>query len=294
MKSHLQVDDPMQESGPANANSLRWSEFVRLLRLQETWMWIGGPVGALVLFGLLWKPSTAWVLPLLALLVGLGVVFWIADRNAAKAFWEVYARVRGFELTEARTRLPEATPLLRAGMTSYATRTLDGQIVPGIFGTLSLYTYEEETVGLNGQVETAYHEFTLALAEVPECAPYIPELYAEARRGPQPLAKFGDAFRRGKRRVRLESEALDRRFELLVGDGQDEVWTRRLFSPAFVVWLAEESPRKLSFELVDGTLVAYLPGHREDAKGLDALAAAAGAVARRLLEESAQTSRGAR
>jgi len=293
MKSHLQVNDPRQESDPANANSLRWSEFTRLVRRQDTWGWIGGAAGALVLAGLMINPSTFWVFPLLAVLVGLGAVFWIADRNAAREFWEVYARVRGFELG-GRTRLPEATPLLREGTASYATRTLDGQIVPGIYGTLALYTYEEETVGLNGQVETSYHHFTLATAELPECAPYIPELYAQARRGPRPFGEFGDAFRRGKRRVTLESEALDKRFEILVGEGQDEVWTRRLFTPAFVLWLAESTPRKLSVELVDGTLVAYVPDHKEDAEDLDELAAAAGTIARRLLEESAQTSAGAR
>jgi hypothetical protein len=289
MQPHLQVDEETAASGPLNANSLRVAEIARLVRLRETWLWIGGPAGALVLFGLLWKPSTAWVLPLLAIAVGLGVVFWIADRNAANAFWDVYARTRGLELG-GRTRLPESTPLLREGTDSYATRTLDGQIAPGLFGTLALFTYEEETIGLNGQRETAYHDFTLATVELPECAPYMSELYAQARRGPRPLGKFGDAFRRGKRLVTLESEALDKRFEILVGDGQDEVWTRRLLSPGFVVWLAESPPRKLSFELEDGTLVAYVPDHKEDAESLDALAAATGTIARRLLEESAQTS----
>ena len=292
MKSHLQ-DDPWQESAPANANSLRWSEFTRLVRRQDTWGWIGGAAGALVLLGLMIDPATFWALPLIAVLVGLGVVFWIADRNAAREFWEVYARVRGFELG-GRARLPEATPLLREGTTSCATRTLDGQIVPGIYGGLALYTYEEETVGLNGQVETSHNDFTLAIAELPECAPYIPELYAQARRGAHPLGTFGDGLRRGRRVVRLESEALDKRFEILVAERQDEVWTRRLFSPAFVVWLAEATPKKLSVELLDGTLVVYVPGHKEDAKDLDALAAAAGAIARRLLEESAQTSAEAR
>ncbi len=255
MKSHLQVNDPWTDSGPANANTLRWSEFVRLVRLAETRGWLFGTVVGGGILGLLINPSTAWVLPLLALVVGLGVVFWIADRNAAREFWEVYARVRGYELG-GRRRLPESTPLLGEGTASYATRTLDGQIVPGIL----------------------------------ECAPFIPELYAEARRGPQPLAKFGDAFRRGKRPVTLESEALGERFEILVGENQNEIWTRRLFSPTFVVWLAESTPRELSLELVDGALVAYVPDHKEDANDLDALAAAAATIARRLLEESAQTS----
>ena len=292
MKSHLQID-PGQESGPANANSLRWAEFVRLLRRQETWFWIGGAVLACVVLGLLINRSTFWVLPAVALVVGLGTVFWIADRNAAREFWEVYARSRDYALGE-RTHLPPATPLLREGTKSYTTRTLDGQIAPGIFGTIALYTYEEETVGLNGQVETAYQDFTLAIVEVPECAPYVPELFIEARRGPHPMTTFGDRLRRGRQQVTLESATLAERFEILVGDGQDEVWTRRLFNPAFVVWLAESMPRKASVELEDGTLLVYLPGHKEDAKDLDALAAATGEIARRLLAESAQTSRGAR
>jgi hypothetical protein len=293
MKSQFHLDDERASADPANANSLRGAEFARLLRLRETWIWGSSAVAGGAILGLLINPSTGWILPLLALLVGLGVVFWIADRNAANAFWEVYARVRGYELG-GRTRLPESTPLLREGFDSYATRTLDGQLVPGIFGTLALYTYEEETVGLNGQRETAYHDFTLAIAEVPECAPYIPELYLRARRQTRPLGEFGDAFHRDRRQVTLESEALGQHFEILVGGEQDEIWTRRLFSPAFVVWLAESPPRKLSVELVDGTLLAYIPGHKEDAKSLDALAAAAGTIARRLLEESAQTSSGAR
>jgi hypothetical protein len=121
MKSHLQANDPRQESDPANANSLRWSEFVRLLRLPETRGWLFGAVVGGGILGLLINPSTAWVLPALALLVGLGVVFWIADRNAAAAFWEVYARVRGYELG-GRTRLPESTPLLRKGTTTSRSR----------------------------------------------------------------------------------------------------------------------------------------------------------------------------
>lgn len=288
MQPQFHLDEERAAAAPSDANSLRLAEFARLLRMRETWLWIGGPVGALVLFGLLRKSSGAWALPLAAIAIGIGVVFWIADRNAAKAFWEVYTRSRGLELG-GRTKLPESTPLLQAGIESYATRTLDGQIAPGLLGTLALFTYEEETVGLTGQLETAYYEFTVATAELPECAPYIGELYVQARRGARPLGEFGDGFHRGKRRVDLESEALDRRYEVLVGENQDEIWTRRLFSPGFVVWLAESAPPKLSFELVDGSLVAFVPGHKEVAERLDALAAATGTIARRLLEESAQT-----
>jgi hypothetical protein len=280
------------EAAPATANSLRVAEFRRLLGLRETWMWIGAPVGALLILGLMLGTPGAWLLPLLGLAIAIGVVFWIADRNAANSFWEVYASTRGLELG-GRTRLPATTPLLQAGSDSYATRTLEGQIAPGLFGMLALFVYEEESVGLNGQAETTYHDFTIATIQLPECAPYIGELFVQARRGPRSLAKFGEGFHRGKRRVTLESEALDKRFEILVGEAQDEIWTRRLFSPGFVVWLAESVPKRLSFELVDGSLVVDFPEHLDSAKDLDALAAVAGVIARRLLEESAQTSKGA-
>jgi hypothetical protein len=193
-----------------------------------------------------------------------------------------------------RTRLPESTPLLGDGTDRYATRTLDGQLASGFFGTIALFTYEEESIGLDGRRETSYHEFTLAAAEIPECAPHITALFVLARRGPRVFGEFGDRFRRGLRRVTLESEELDKRFQIFVGEGQDEVWTRRLFSPAFVLWLAESAPRELRIELVDGTLVAHVPGSVEDAKGLDGMATVTALIARRLLEESTQTSSGAR
>jgi hypothetical protein len=90
--------------------------------------------------------------------------------------------------------------------------------------------------------------------------------------------------------VTLESEALAKRYEIFVGKNQDEVWTRRLFSPSFIVWLTEQPPEKFGFELVDGTLVAFIPKHKEDATTLDSMAVATGAVAQRLLEEAADTS----
>jgi hypothetical protein len=275
---------------PANADSLRWSEFKRLLGLPLAW----APIGGLALLVFIYaaakgQPIAGLVFGAIVALVGLGVVFWIADKNAANRFFEVYAANRGLELG-GRSRLSEATPFLCQGRDRYATRTLSGQIAPGIYGTLALFTYEETTVGADGNTETKYYEFTLGTAELPECAAHIPELYCKRKHGLRSFEKIEDAFRRGKRRVTLESDALGKRYEIFVGKDQDEVWTRRLFSPSFIVWLAESSPQKFAFELVDGTLVAYLPKHQESAVVLDVLAASTGTIAQRLLAESAETS----
>jgi hypothetical protein len=274
-------------AAPTDANALRGHHFKRLMRKQLTWWLIGVP--AVLIGGFL--ATTGIVIGLVVLVaiavVGIGVVFAIADSQAADDFFDVYARDHDLELG-GKTRLPSATPLLRKGDAQYAKRTLSGEIAEGCGGLLALYTYEEQTTDSNGNRQTNYHHFTLGMSEVPECVRHLPELYCQKRVGLRSLERFEDVFRRSKRRVTLESEALDDRYEIFVGKDQDDVWLRRLFSPSFIVWLTESAPDKFAFELVAGALVAYVPKHKEDAGDLDAIAAATGAVAKRLREKSAE------
>src|SRR5262249_13070983 len=132
-----------------------------------------------------------------------------------------------------------------------------------------------------------YYRYTVGLVDVPECAARVPGLYCHRKSGLRSLEKLEDAFR-STRRLTLESEALAKRYEIFSGKDQDQVWLRRLFSPTFVVWLGEEAPQKLAFELVDGTLCCYVSGHQKSAAELDAVAAATATVARRLREESSE------
>ena len=274
-------------AAPTDANALRGHHFKRLLRKQLTWWLIGVP--AVVIGGFLVTTNVVigLVVALAIVAVGIGVVFAIADSKAADDFFDVYARDHGLELS-GKTRLPAATPLLRKGDDQYAKRTLSGEIAQGCGGLLALYTYEEQTTDSNGNRQTNYHNFTLGMSEVPECVAHLPELYCQKRSGLRSLEKFEDVFRRSKRRVTLESEALGDRYEIFVNKDQDDVWLRRLFSPSFIVWLTEAAPDKFAFELVGGTLVAYVPKHKEDTADLDAVAAATGAVAKRLREKSAE------
>lgn len=275
----------VEAAAPSDANALRGHHFKRLLGMQRTWWLIGVP--AVVIGGFLVATSVVVGLVVLVAIVavGVGVVFAIADSKAADDFFHVYAENRGLELG-GKTRLPAATPLLRKGDDQYAKRTLTGEIAPGCAGLLAMYTYEEQTTDSNGSRQTSYYEFTLGMSEVPECVEQLPELYCQKRSGLRSLERFEDVFRRSKRRVTLESEALGDRYEIFVRKDQDEVWLRRLFSPSFIVWLTESAPEKFAFELVGGSLVAYVPKHREDAADLDAVAAATGAVAKRLREKS--------
>ena len=271
---------------PDDANDLRGYHFKRLLRKPLTWILIGldvaivgGVCAALI------GPAIAGAAAVGSLLLGLVVVFVIADNKAADAFFTTYAQSHGLALG-GRGPLPAATPLLRKGNDRYAERTLSGPITDGFDGTLALYTYEEESTDSEGNTETNYYRYTLGLVEVPDCARFVPELYCQRKFGLRSLEKLEDVFRTKKERVKLESEALDEKYEIFSSKEQDANWLRQLFSPTFIVWLNEAAPDKFAFELVDGTLCCYVNGHKENAADLDRIAAATGSVAKRLRDEA--------
>lgn len=275
---------------PDDANDLRGYYFGQLIRRALTLTLIG--VAALLVAiacAALIGPALGGAAFVLAALAGVAVVFAIADRRAADAFFAAYARQRGLTLG-GRSELPRATPLLRKGDQRYAERTMAGPIAAECQGTLALYTYEQQTTDSDGNTQTSYYRYTLGLVEVPEAVAHLPELYCQRKFGLRALEKLEDVFRRSKERVKLESEALDDKYEIFTGKGQDPIWLRSLFAPTFIVWLTESTPKKFAFELVDGTLCCYVGGHKEKAEELDEVAAATGSVARRLREEAAETS----
>ncbi len=273
------------EAAPDDANDLRGFHFKRLLGKATTWVAIAvfvlaaGIAGA-VFLGAAIGAAAAGAMLLLSLLI----VFAIADSKAEDAFFETYAAQHGLALS-GRGPLPPATPLLRKGDDRYAERALSGSLAGGIDGLLALYTYEDETTDSEGNRETNYYRYTLGLVEVPECTAHVPELYCRRKSGLRSLEKLEDAFR-STERVKLESVALDERYEIFSGKGQDQVWLRRLFSPTFIVWLGEEAPKKFAFELVGGTLCCYVSGHKKSAAELGTVRDATAAVARRLRDEA--------
>jgi hypothetical protein len=276
-------------TAPDDANDLRGFHFKRLLGKPLTWIAIAvfvlaAGIGAAIYLGAAIGAGAAVAM----LLVSLLVVFAIADSQAEDAFFQVYAAQHAMALS-GKCPLPPATPLLRKGDDRYAERALTGSLAEGIDGTLALYTYEDETTDSEGNRQTNYYRYTVGLVEVPECVAHLPELFCQRKSGLRALEGLEDAFRRSKQRVKLESEALDERYEIFSGKEQDQVWLRRLFSPTFIVWLGEEAPKKFAFELVGGTLCCYVHGHKKSAAELDTLAAASAAVAKRLREESLET-----
>lgn len=272
---------------PDDANDLRGYHFKRLMAKTLTVALLGSlTLVAFAAAGFAVNPLVGLLAAAGVFVVGVLVVLVIADNKAGDDFFEVYASQRGLSLIHGRGRLPQATPLLRKGDDRYSERTLTGPIADGFEGTLSLFTYEEETHDSDGDTQTNYYRYTLGLVEIPDCAAFIPELYCQRKFGLRALEKFEDAFRGDKERVTLESEALLKKYEIFATKGEDANRLRQLFSPTFIVWLAEAAPERFAFELVDGTLCCYVNGHKENAAELDAVAAATGAVAKRLREEA--------
>lgn len=273
-------------NAPGDADDLRGFHFKRLLRKPLTWILVGAiSLAAAGVAAALVGPALGGAAFVVALLIGLLIVFAIADKQAADAFFETYAQQRGLALG-GKGPLPAVTPLLKKGDDRYANRTLSGQIGDGIEGTLALYTYEEETTDSDGDKQTNYYRYTLGLVEVPDCVAHVPELYCQRKFGLRSLEKFEDVFRGNKERVKLESTELDEKYEIFATKEQDAVWLRRLFAPTFIVWLNEQAPDKFAFELVDGALCCYVNGHKENAAELDGVAAATATVAKRLREEA--------
>jgi hypothetical protein len=274
---------------PDDANDLRGYHFRELLHKKKTWVFLGG--GSLLLGGIVaaaGAPVIGAIVFIVAFLFGLWLTFNIADSRAADDFFHVYAKSRKMELG-GKTSLPASTPLLRKGDEQYAERTLTGELGPQVGGLLAIYTFVTESTDSKGNREKTYHPYTLGMSQVDECIQLVPELYCQRKSGLRSLEKFEDVFRASKERVKLESEALDRKYEIFCDKGQDPTWLRQLFSPVFIVWLTETAPEKFAFELVGGTLVAYVHGHKEDTADLDNVAKATTTVAARLREQSVES-----
>jgi hypothetical protein len=286
-KMAVAVDNPDGVGAPDDADDLRGYHFKRLLSQKSTWiviavlMIVAGAAAGIYFKGAPIGGAAAGAVLVLSL-IG---VFAIADSRAEDAFFVYYAEQHDLALG-GRSSLPEATPLLRKGDDRYAERTLSGAMGPGVEGILALYTYEEEHTDSDGNRETNYYRYTVGLVQIPECAKLIPELYVQRKFGFRALEGLEDKFRGKKERVKLESEALDKKYEIFVDEDQDANWVRQLFAPTFIVWLIQNTPDKFAFELVGGTLCCYANNHKEKSADLDRMRAATAAVATRIREEA--------
>ena len=278
--------EPAEPGLPEDADAMRGHHFGLLIRKPLTIVLIlvlvaAAGIAAAIYLGAAIGAGAA----VAALLVGLLVVLVIADSRSADDFFTIYTQQRGMTLA-GHSYLPTATPLLSRGDERYLERGMTGQFAGTVLGTLGLFTYEESSYDSKGNRQTNYYRYTVGFVEVPESAALVPELYCQRKFGLRALEGFEDAFRGSKERVKLESEVVDRNYEIFTREGQDAIWLRRLFSPTFIVWMTEQAPEKFAFELVNGILCCYVNGHKETAAELDAVREASAAVATRLRDEA--------
>lgn len=221
------------------------------------------------------------------ILLGALVVFLIANNLAREDFFNAYATGRKLTRVAGKSQLPPLTPLLRKGDRRYADQRFNGVLPGGIDGSLVLYTYEEESRDSDGNKQTTYIHFTLVMTELPDTAPFMQELFCQRRVGFRFLDGMEDVFRK-RQRVEQESEAVDKAYEIFIGEQDDMNRARQVLSPSFLVWLDQNSPEAYAFELVAGSLVCNIKGHKKSSSELDKLCQASAAVARRLQEEAVE------
>lgn len=216
------------------------------------------------------------------------ILFLIASGRAKEDFFNAYATSRGLNRQGGQGMLPPTTPLLRKGDRRYAEQIMNGTLPSGLPGALALYTYEERSRDSEGNEEVEYYRFSVVLHDIPAAAQHVSDVYCQRRSGFRWMDSAEDKFRRMKR-LELESTDLDKRYEIFFGPNDDEVWLKRLFSPKFIVWLSEQAPDGLAFELSAGSLCVNRKGHHNNSADLDHLCEGAGEIARRLAGEVDQT-----
>jgi hypothetical protein len=203
-----------------------------------------------------------------------------------------YAHERGLEPVDEQ--LPGVTPILYRGDERVTRLAFQGDLSEEREGTIAHFTYTERVPvpsagggGGGGGVSAANFDLTVVLIEVPDALVTFPKLLCHGRRGAENTDKFDDALgRKGLKRLKLESAALNRRFEIFYAPDQDEVRLRRFFTPATIVWLTDSMPT--AFELVNGHLCCFAAGHLDSAVELDNLVWGAAELAYRLESEATE------
>jgi hypothetical protein len=177
---------------------------------------------------------------------------------------EKYAGARNLRFHSGGSLPPHGNLLTRGG---HAENLCDGNLPGGVEGTLAHYTYTYTTTDSDGHSESHTRRFTLVVTAVPQSIGFMPSL---GFRGPESeMSGIGGSLEEVVQ-VDLGDDSRLKGSRCYRYKGAGENWTRRLFSPAFVDWLARAEP-DFGFELADGVLTSGRKGHLTDAGALTTL-----------------------
>lgn len=216
------------------------------------------------------------------LVIGLGILTrraWRrANRETRDAFFFAYAESRG--LTDpGPNQIPSVTSLLSSGDSRQSGRIMSGVLGGKRPGLLAHFVYET-VAGKENSERVIFHDFTIALFELPGASQQLGQLHFLARSDDD--CKSDDHPIPPGEPLALESIALARRYSMQTSIGADPILIRRVFSPTFIVWLAEHPPTGFGFELEGDWLCCYQVGLLDTAVELDELTAAAAGAATRI------------
>jgi hypothetical protein len=275
-----------QRAVPDDADDTQWMHFRDLLTSPVTLIGGGVLVVTAVIAGATQGNIGIGGIAAAAVIVLVLLIVWLlANSRAREDFFNAYATRRGLTRIDGRSNLRPITPLLRKGDKRYAEQRFNGVLPGGLDGSLCLYTYEDTSRDSDGNRQTTYVHYTIAMTQLPATAGMISEIYCQRRVGFRFMDSAEDVFRK-RQRVEQESEAVDKRYEIFIGERDDMSMARQILSPSFLVWLDAHSPEAYAFELCAGSLVCNVKGHKKAAGELDALCEASAAVARRLSQEA--------
>ena len=177
---------------------------------------------------------------------------------------------------EAGAHLPRTTPLLAEGEV-HSVDALAG-------GWLSKYVEAKIALVSRGDDE----HFTVAVTHVPKAKRFVPWMLCHRVADEGLLGRAAAALIGEGDRVDLGSAEFDGCYRVYAAPKRDDVWFHELFSPAFIVFLIEQSPKGFAFEYVEGTLCVSLRGKQTLAEDLDGLCASTIELVRRIRAEIAE------
>jgi hypothetical protein len=185
-----------------------------------------------------------------------------------------YAAAHGLTVEDG-AHLPRTTPLLAEGEVHSVDALIGGW----------LSKYVEAKIAL---VNRGDAHFTVAVTHVPKAKRFVPWMLCHRAEDEHLLGRAAAALIGEGNRVDLGSAELDSCYRVYAAPQRDDVWFHELFSPAFVVFLIEQSPKGFAFEYVEGTLCVSLLGQHTLVEDLDALCASTVELVRRIRAEIAE------
>ncbi|MFT3864107.1 MAG: hypothetical protein QM729_07540 [Solirubrobacterales bacterium] len=197
----------------------------------------------------------------------------MADADGAGGL-AAYAAAHGLTVEDG-ARLARTTPLLAEG------EVHDVDALVG--GWLSRYVEAKIAI-----VDRGDAQLTVAVTHVPKAKRFVPWMLCHRVEDDHLLGRAAMGLIGGGSQVDLGSAELDRHYRVYASPRRDDVWFHELFSPAFVVFLIEQSPKGFAFEYVEGTLCVSLLGRLTLAEDLDRLRDATVELVRRIRAEIAE------